>query len=402
MDKIKEFIRKVSYLALKYSKYVYPAIALVLAAVAVVVSLNLAKKSREKKALEEELLTQTEEIPVVSEDTEVPLEVSSDELLRDFITSYFQALSDGDEEVIISDNDIIEESEVLRLEEQSKYLNYIVNEVYTQEGMDEGTYIAYVYAYVILDEYPDVNMPYYKGFYVKTSDEGKLYIVNSSNITEEENEYISNVSSQDDVIEFNNKVNVEYNEVVSAHPDVLQYMIDLDTTVSTELGEKIAQLNASDTEQEETDTDAEQTEDENIPLENQTQYATATTAVNVRKSDSAGSDRLGEVSQGEKLEVVEVQENGWTKVIYNGSEAFIKSEYLSLIQSADGVPTIGMMTALEAVNVRSEADTNSERLGALVAGDQYEIAAVENGWVTIKFDGILAYVNAEYCDCTIF
>ena len=50
-----------------------------------------------------------------------------------------------------------------------------------------------------------------------------MYIKRGEN-SEEVNDYIKTVSTQDDVVEFNNKITVEYNELMVDHPEVLQYI----------------------------------------------------------------------------------------------------------------------------------------------------------------------------------
>ena len=400
MNKLKELFNKVVEFIIKHQKVAYPVIAMVLAAVVVVVLLNLQMKYDNSASQPTTNVTVGDGV-LTAPDMTVPLEMSSDELLNNLLNDYYEALSTGDGDKIVSLCDTIDESELFRYEEHAKYLNYTINEVYTQDGPLDGTYVAYVYYYVIFNEYPSVNFPGYKGYYVNTAEDGSMFIVNGE-VTDAENDYIAQVQEQADVMELINKCNVESKEVVLENQYILEYLVQLDSIVSTAVGERIAELNASRPSDDTDNIDGDGTGIDDIPLENQTLYATALTSVNVRKSDSAESERLGEVSQGQKLEVVEVLLNGWTKVIYEGQEAFIKSEYLSLIQSADGVSAIGMMKALDNVNVRSEASTDSNVLGALVKGDSYEIVAVEDGWVTIKFDGILAYVSADYCDCTIF
>lgn len=397
---LKEILNKVGKFIIKYQKFVYPGIALVLAAVVVVIVLNVQNKMDKANNQPNTNVTVNDPTIAAGPDSNVPLETNNDELVDELLNDYFKALTDGNGEKIKSLCDIVDETEIIRYEEQAKYLGYEINEIYKQNGPEEGNYVAYVYSYVVFDEYPDLRFPDFRGFYIKTAEDGSLYIVNGE-VTYTENTFIENVKNQDDVVELNNKINVEYNDVVIANPYILDYLVSLDSTISVAVGERIAELNAS---QEPEDTEVADGGNDigNIPLENTTIYATATTNVNVRKSDSAESERITEITAGTKLEVVEVQLNGWTKVIYEGQEAFIKSEYLSLAQSAEGISTIGMMTALDNVNVRSEANTDSEVLGALVTGDQYEIAAVVDGWVTIKFNGVLAYVKAEYCDCTIF
>ncbi len=401
---IGDIARKVGKFILKYSKYFFPAFALIVAAAVVFIALKYKQKDAEaQKQAEEELAQQLEE-EVILDDAEVPLEDSSDEVLRALMDDYFGCLSDGDMDKLATLRDSIDEAESFRLAEQSKYLSYTVENVYSQTGPEEGTYIAYAYYMVVFNEFPNIELPAYSGFYVKTKDDGSLCVVKGE-LSDKENEYISKVASQDDVKELNNKVNVEYNDIIIEHPEILDYLVELDTTVSTAVGEKIAEINATIEAQkqaEEAEKQAQEQETEDIPAEEVVQYATATTRVNVRASDSAQAERVGEAMQGEKFEVVEVLLNGWTKIIFNGSEAFIKSEYLSMVQSADSMQTIGMATAKSEVNVRSLPDVNSERVGALVEGDQLELVAVEDGWCTVKFEGTIAYVSADFIDYTIF
>ena len=66
-----------------------------------------------------------------------------------------------------------------------------------------------------------------------------MYIKRGEN-SEEVNDYIKTLSTQDDVVEFNNKITVEYNELMVDHPEVLQYISELDSQVSIAVGEKLA------------------------------------------------------------------------------------------------------------------------------------------------------------------
>lgn len=56
-------------------------------------------------------------------------------------------------------------------------------------------------------------------------------------------------------------------------------------------------------------------------------YATET--VNVREQPSTDSSILGKVSAGTEITVFGTTSDGWSKVDYNGSEGYVKSEYLS-------------------------------------------------------------------------
>ena len=57
-------------------------------------------------------------------------------------------------------------------------------------------------------------------------------------------------------------------------------------------------------------------------------YVEVTTNVNVRKEPTTDSEKLGTVSQGTRLLKTGEETEGWTKVSYNDSEAYIKSDYV--------------------------------------------------------------------------
>ncbi len=57
-------------------------------------------------------------------------------------------------------------------------------------------------------------------------------------------------------------------------------------------------------------------------------YVTAKTTVNVRKSANESGEKLGVIYQGERLELVMNQADGWCKVKYKGQTAYVKSEFM--------------------------------------------------------------------------
>ena len=247
-------------------------------------------------------------------------------------------------------------------------------------------------------------MPGYQALYICTNDQGEMYIKRGEN-SEEVNDYIKTVSTQDDVVEFNNKITVEYNELMVDHPEVLQYISELDSQVSIAVGEKLANQVAGD---QNTDTSAEggdqaadgqdtSAEGTEQPAEEQgPQYVTTTTTVNVRSSDSEQADKLGKVAGGTKLQVLEQRANGWTKVDYEGKEGYIKTEFLQLAESAAGAETIGTVTATTNINVRASASETADRLGVLSGGDSAELVGTEGDWSKIKYNGQVGYVKSEY------
>ena len=399
----KEKIHSIGNYIIKHNKVVLPAVVVV--AVAITVSVSLSLSNRHKEAQQEaEIASAASETATETATEEVPLVANEEGAIYTLIATYYNAMATGDEETLRSVCDEISDKDMYRYVELSQYIDYYPTlEIYTKTGPEEGSVIAYVY-YKISFVGHEEEVPGYQALYICTNDQGGLYIKRGEN-SEEVNEYIKTVSTQDDVVEFNNKITVEYNELMVDHPEVLQYISELDSQVSIAVGEKLANLVAAETQvaeagTEEGSTDGQDTQTENgeqQEAEDQgPQYVTTTTTVNVRSSDSEQADKLGKVSGGTKLQVLEQRPNGWTKVDYEGKEGYIKTEFLQLAESAAETETIGTVTATTNINVRASASETADRLGVLSGGDSAELVGTEGDWSKIKYNGQIGYVKSEY------
>ena len=399
----KEKIHSIGNYIIKHNKVVLPAVVVV--AVAITVSVSLSLSNRHKEAQQEaEIASAASETATETATEEVPLVANEEGAIYTLIATYYNAMATGDEETLRSVCDEISDKDMYRYVELSQYIDYYPTlEIYTKTGPEEGSVIAYVY-YKISFVGHEEEVPGYQALYICTNDQGGLYIKRGEN-SEEVNEYIKTVSTQDDVVEFNNKITVEYNELMVDHPEVLQYISELDSQVSIAVGEKLANQVAAETQvaeagTEEGSTDGQDTQTENgeqQEVEDQgPQYVITTTTVNVRSSDSEQADKLGKVSGGTKLQVLEQRPNGWTKVDYEGKEGYIKTEFLQLAESAAGTETIGTVTATTNINVRASASETADRLGVLSGGDSAELVGTEGDWSKIKYNGQIGYVKSEY------
>ena len=399
----KEKIHSIGNYIIKHNKVVLPAVVVV--AVAITVSVSLSLSNRHKEAQQEaEIASAASETATETATEDVPLVANEEGAVYTLIATYYNAMATGDEETLRSVCDEISDKDMYRYVELSQYIDYYPTlEIYTKTGPEEGSVIAYVY-YKISFVGHEEEVPGYQALYICTNDQGGLYIKRGEN-SEEVNEYIKTVSTQDDVVEFNNKITVEYNELMVEHPEVLQYISELDSQVSIAVGEKLANQVAGETQvaeagTEEGSTDGQDTQTENgeqQEAEDQgPQYVTTTTTVNVRSSDSEQADKLGKVSGGTKLQVLEQRPNGWTKVDYEGKEGYIKTEFLQLAESAAGAETIGTVTATTNINVRASASETADRLGVLSGGDSAELVGTEGDWSKIKYNGQIGYVKSEY------
>lgn len=388
-------------LIVRNCKIAFPMVLIFVAASTVVMALNAGKArvEAEEEVTQEGSTTEAgQSVEAEPSPEEVPLVVNEDPELDAFIKAYYTARGEGDEAGMLSAIDYISENDLLYYVELSKYIDHYADlQIYSKQGPESGTLIAYVYYKMGIVNFEEV--PGYEAFYICRNEDGGFCIRSQGSFTKDEKEYIKAVNSQVDVVEFNNRVTVECTEVTSANAELAEYVSLLDSRVKMSVGEILAERNGGDAAEPEQESG---TENPVLPAAADAQavtgprYGTATTTVNVRRSDSEKADKLGKVSKGTRLQVKDVQLNGWTKIVYEGKDGFIKSQYLLLEENVNGMETIGTVTATSTVNVRSAADQTSAKLGVLPKGESLELVASENGWCKVKYNGQVGYIKSDY------
>lgn len=393
---LKEFLQD-HYMA------VFPAIVLIVAAVTVAIALGARTESEGNViASDPGESVESSAVPEETAAQDIPLLQNEDPQIRQFVEAYYQAKGDGNTEELLALCDEINETDIVYFEELSRYIDHYTDlEIYTKAGLTEGSVVAYVYYKMGIVDYSEV--PGYETLYICRKDTGELYKKNEMNFLPEEREYITSLNEQVDVVEFNNRVNVEYNELMTNDPKLLEYLGILGEQVNGRVGEILAELHLGENGQEvegggEETVDPSQNGDTEGGLDAQpvAQYAVAKATVNVRSSDSEKADKLGKATKGSRLQIVEQRVNGWTKVMYEGKEGYIKSEYLRVEDTAASFETIGKVTATTNVSIRAAASTDSDRLGTLPGGDSLELIAEEGDWCKVKFGNQVGFIKSEY------
>ena len=393
----------------KHCKVVFPVFVIAIVAFTVVVALNLnqEKASAEEKNDDEEYTVLNDlgdDLVRVGVPADVPLVVNEDSAIYTLIATYYNAWGTGDMETLASVYDEISDNDLLHYQETARYLDHYTElQVYTKQGPVEGSAIAYVYYRVCFVDHEE-EFPGYDTMYICKDEQGQLYIKNEANFTQEENDYIMAVSTQDDVVEFNNRVTAEYNALMMEDSSLLTYLNEVGHQVEVAMGVALAQQNVGGVQdtgvsEGEGETQESSTTEPQEPVQEATpEYATTTTAVNVRSSDSVQADKLGKAPQGARLQVKEVRINGWTKVVFEGKDGFIKSEFLKFSESAANQEVIGTVTATTRVNIRAAANESADRLGQLADGESLNLLAVENGWCKVVYNNQIAYVKSEFVE----
>ncbi len=336
-------------------------------------------------------LTTADEVPAP-----VPLALTENTNgeITDFFVEYYLCLSNGDVDKLDILTDTIEMKDKLVKAEQSRYLDYALINLYTMPAYDESSLIVFAVSDVTFNEYPDSPLPAYDGFYLKQNADGTYVIINSE-LSQEENDYIAGALACDDVVELGNRITTDYNDIITAHPELLTYMKELDEVVSLEAGEKLAALNAGE------EIEMPEVEQPDEEGEEEIKTATANATVNVRVSDSMNADTMGQLYGGTTVEILEMKGNGWAKISYDGKEGYVKTEYLTLDIDIDSIVTIGTVTAIETINIRAKAGTDGMIMGSFAKGTTARLVAEEDGWCEVVYNGKVVYLSSEYLEIVL-
>ncbi len=407
----------------RYSKIVLPVILIVCVAFTIVIAVRANKRKVEQEetvVAPEEKIDEEESLLNVPE---VPLEKDAVPGINELFDVYYKAMVDGDTATMEKLVYYMDATEILRAAETSKYIDsYPPLEIYTKAGPKEGTYIAYVYGEIKFHDY-DKPVPGMRTYYVCTNEDGELYINEDGEESDSELHYMREIQVQGDVIDLNNKVAEAYNKMLVDDPQMADFLLELKAEIEKNVGEALARAEESEAPEEVAEEEVPEETGEEAPVEVVTKVKT-TDVVNIRTSDSETADKLGKAAVGDEFELLEEKGNGWSKIKYEGGEAFIKSEYLEPSETmaaadveqpedeeeeedtqeqadsgSDSTTTNGTVRVKETVRIRSGASENSEKIATAYMGETFEVIMKQaDGWTKIKYNGETAYVKSDYVE----
>ena len=414
-DNSKSLLEKVWIIV---KKNILVSATLVFVVILLIVSIALVgiTRAREKKAAQRAYDALSEEEKALL-DQDFTVVKDGYDFINKAMESYLNALADNDQAYLKENMFSINSNELDNVEVKSRYIDHYDNiSCYTQQGYEKESFYVYV-TYDIYFKDIDTPVPGIIGLYYAKDSLEKYRIFKQNNMSSLvlQNFYIAYM--QQDVQDIYNQVSLKYNETLESDEKLNDFMLSYQDTMNNDMvalneeRERIA---------------AEQAQDDDTANQGPVrERVKATTSVNVRSSDSETAERLGTVSEGAILTRIEAKLNGWSKVEYEGKEAFIKSEYLQVVDS-DGNAVVEdntnnnqtdnntanntnsnannndngekkYVTAIDNVNIRSEADIDSERVGFAYNGDKLEfVEKLSNGWTKIKYNGKECYVKSDY------
>lgn len=420
-DSVKEKMESLKEWLVRYSKIVMPVILVICVLITIVIAVSANKrKTQQEEAVASEETGVSDELSVVPL---VPLERDVVPGLNEFMQIYYNAMAEGDTDTLTKIVNRMDAKEILKAVETAKYIeSYPTLEVYSKAGPREGTYMVYAYAEMKFYDY-DRPVPGLSVFYVCTDAAGDFYINEDGEEEDDELYYMREISLQDDAVDLSNKITVAYNDMMAEEAELGRFILEMKEEIETNVGEALAKAEESgsavEESGEEAETSGESTETEEEPEEPSVVVTKvkATDVVNIRTSDSETADKLGKAAVGDEFSLLEEKGNGWSKIEYEGKEAFIKSEYLepSETQTASAqteeepeqeeeqeetpAPSTETVTVKENVRIRSSASETSEKLATAYAGDKLKVIMKQaDGWTKIDYNGRTAYVKSDYVE----
>lgn len=397
--------------------------------VAVVVSIAIGKNADSSRMAA--VVTETEssseaETLVVPDD---PLEENAHPEINNLVKQYYEAMAAGDIETLRTIMTGLDEKEEIKIVKKSEYVENYPNIIcYTKKGPAEDSYIVYAYYEVKLMDFENLT-PGMNALYLCKNEEGN-YFINGETQDDKTIAYCEMISAQDDVVDLVNTVQVKYNELKSIDPKLSEFLAELPDILTAAVGEELAKREtenavseAAETVAEETDTAAEETAEEPVLAEeNVVKTVRTTDVVNVRSSDSATADKVGKAQLGEEYTLLEEKGNGWSKILFEGEEAFIKTEFLEVVseevvsaetdenensadnessgeENAADSPSEGTATVTDTINIRKDASTSADKVGVCYPGDKLEVVMKRaDGWTEIKYKGKKGFVKSEFLE----
>ena len=283
--------------------------------------------------------------------------------------------------------------------------------------MDKDSYLCSVYLQI---KFANIDTPVagLDFFYVQTKDDGSLYINNvygSFNQSNGEFDMDTDIASliatfeqQSDVLALQAEVQQECNEAMLADENLNTFV---NTTLQDAIKQWAADYKASVAQAAEEAAAAKAAEEaaaaEAAEAANAKTKVT-TDKINVRDAASEDGNLLGQLASGTQVTWY-ADENGWAKIDYNGTKAYVKADYLADVsgdstqdtsQSTNSSANLSQgqeITLANTVNVRESMSETASKVAVAYAGEQVTvIESYADGWTKVNYNGKQGYCKTEY------
>lgn len=361
--------------------------------------------------------------------TEEAYQVDANENINTLITQYYTAYAAGDITTLSSIATPISANEQSYIGLFSQYVDEYQNiKCYTKTGLDANSYLVSV-SMEIKFTGVDTTAPGLDFFYVRTNDDGTLYIDNlysQYNLANQENaldtsvqSLIGQFESESDVVELQSEVQTRYDEALAADENLANM---IQTTIPAAIKDWVSQMAAqAATEQteaaeatEQPETEQPQETEQQEEIIQQTDTLATKDRVNVRAAADVESEKLGTLDQGTVVTRTAIA-GDWSVIDYNGTAGYVKNEFLTYDlpdttadsnsdSSADNSDSTNAASIAEGTvimlenttNIRSGMSEDSSKVGTAYAGEKVTVVmSYAEGWTKVKWNGETGYIKTS-------
>ena len=378
-----------------YQYFIVGALFIVLV---IILALSKRTDAADEEPARNEQTTEASEDDVEVNIEYTPFETDAYPQVNDLISRLYDALGAGDVDTVRSMCTEYSDTEARAMEQKAEFIEAYSNvECNTKPGPGENEFIVFVY-YEIKFHNIDTMAPGLTSYYLKTKEDGSLYIDTNSELDAYTKKYLKLIYDQEDVQELIKRVDTRYKEALGSDETLKNFMEKLPTVIDPTV-------------------DPAPSANE-LPPEGITVKILKT--VNVREQPNTNAGVLGKKSANDTITVLEIRDDGWSRVDFQGQEAYVSSEFLDLSGGGSAPASDGAAAETpaqtestgsssggnaskirikgEGVNVRNKPSKDGDYLGIGGNGYEYEVKGTEGDWYKIDFKGQDGYVKKDFAE----
>ena len=343
------------------------------------------------------------------------------------INDYYKAYAEGDTDKIQLLAQTVSDQEISYIKFYSEYIeNFDVVNVYTKQGLNENEYLVNAKVYLKYNNI-DTAAPGLDFFYVRTDEDGKLYIDDkygsfnqNNNIYEMDSEITDLIAvfiRQQDLLDMEADVQAEFSEALEKDAGlntmisetlpaaVNQWHADYDAAVAAAEEEaKKAEEEAAAAAAAEAEAQAQAEEEANAVL------GKTTTKANVRETADASGNKLGSLAKGTEIKIY-TAEGDFYKFDYEGKRAYISKDLVKIVSEDAGaneeqteeqtntgaaIAEGTEITIKSTTNIRSQMDSSSSKVAVAYEGEKVTvIMSYAEGWTKVKYGKKEGYIRTD-------
>ncbi len=238
--------------------------------------------------------------------------VQNDAKVLTMMTSYYTAKTNKDIETLVKLDPSINQAQEIENLENSYVESYSNIKTYSKNGPDANSCVVYVcYDGKVRDI--DTLVPSLVQFFLRTDAQGN-YFISDPEGDAAASEFVEESKKSQEAQELINQVNTACEEAKASDPVLKEFM------------NKYSGQNSTDKDEKDTKEPEKADSDDKVPSKRQ--WMIANDSCNVRAEANTDCEVIGALMYGQDVEALG-KSGDWYKIDYNGTEAYVSSEFLS-------------------------------------------------------------------------